>query len=170
MTEPKRETLTLGSTPEQPKRAEAVRKERRRRKGMGLEASLKLSVPEDVKDPNYEYRWARGTPARINQLTKYDDYDVVTSEQIASDERQNGIGVTPERHGGVDEQGNAYSMVLLRKPKDYYEADQKEKQALVDEREKAIQRGKVEGKDGQQGLSGSNAYTPEGGISIKHGG
>ena len=162
----KPEPLVIEPLPEQPKRVEAVRNERRRRKGMGLESAMKLTIPEDAKDPDYEYRWAEGSPQRITQLTKYDDYDVVTSEQIASDSRQNGLGVTPERHGGVDEQGNAYSMVLLRKRKDFYEEDQKEKQARVDEREKAIKRGSVEG---DKGLSGPNAYTPDGGISIDHG-
>lgn len=157
------------STQTQSKRAEKTKAERRRRKGLGDEARMKLSVPKDKLDPNYQYRWIKGTPQRLTQLTVHDDYDVVKDEEIAEGDRQTGLGVHPERHGGTDEQGKPYPMVLVRKPRKLYEEDEADKQKTVDDREGALKRGQTPSPDGTPGLTGPHAYVPNGGISIKQG-
>lgn len=152
------------------KRAEKVRAARRRRKGLGGASNMKLTLPEEKLDrKKFNYRWAKGEPQRIAQLTQYDDYDVVHDESLAEADKQAGLGIHPERFGGRDEQGKPYNMVLLRKPKELYEEDEAEKQKMVDEREAPLLRGVVKSPDGTQGLSGPNAYVPAGGISIKRG-
>ena len=60
-------------------------------------------------------------------------------------------------------------MVLLKKPREYYEEDEAEKQKMVDDREAPIKRGEVKSPDGQPGLTGEHSYVPSGGIKISHG-
>lgn len=148
----------------QPKRAEKVRAERRRRGSNGGDARMKLSVPQEHKDGEYEYRWIKNAPMRVAQLTQRDDWELAPNDAVASDPRNIGVGATPERHGGKDEEGNAFNMVLVRKKKEFYEADKQETQKLVDERENAMRRGESAGPGG---MERSTSYIPEGGIRIE---
>ena len=125
---------------------------------------MNLSIPEEYKDPRYEYRWIRDDPSSIRRRTVQDDYDVVDEKQIAEDMRQAGVGLLPQRHGGTQD-GKNYGMVLVRKPKDLYDEDQAEKQEMIDETEGGIRQGVVQSQDG---LKGPTAYTPKEGISLRH--
>ena len=140
--------------PGRPPRSEEVKVERRRRTGTGAERGLKLHVPEDAKDPNFTYRWVNNTPGRVKQLTEMDDYEVVSSDdgKIASGKS---VGTTITRTVDRSEGDEA---ILLRKPREYYEADKAEEQKLIDARDDELRGGKV-----QDGLGGSEAYVPGGG-------
>jgi hypothetical protein len=102
------------SRPGRPKRAEVTQTKRRRRKG-GTEHKLK--IPQEIIDshPDMEFRWGRGDAARMQRLTKDDDWDQVP-------------GIEPI-HGGEAAGGGAYSLHLLMKPKSFMAEDRAEKEA-----------------------------------------
>lgn len=149
-------------------RAAQEQSERRRRRGTGALSGLKLAVNEDALDrKNFEYRFVNDRPGRIAQLTQNDDYDIVTdpSKEAKPDSTNEGTGISVYVGGG--ENGQPMRGYLLRKPKKYYQEDQAEKQALIDEQLKAIKRGapQVQGQDARDLAQVS--YVPEGGISIR---
>ncbi len=150
-------------------RAVAEKTARRRRKGMGDKARLKLSIPPHLEnDPNYRYYWAADRPGRIEQLTKHDDYDFVTDDETATDERNTGGGKRIERHADVDKFGNPIRHFLLRKPIEYHREDQKEKRERQNKLMSAIKRGKTPGQTGEA-IHEDGSYVPERGITITHG-
>ena len=55
--------------PGRPKRSEEVKAVRRRRGSMGADRDLKLHVPDDLKDPDFVYRWVNDKPGRVAQRT-----------------------------------------------------------------------------------------------------
>lgn len=128
-------------------RAEEVRNERRRKPGATTVMGLKLHVPEDAKDPQYVHRWVNDIGQRVQSMTA-DDWDPAPI----------GDASTEARYVGTDS-GKPINAVLMRKRKDWYEADQKDKRSNLAETDKAIQRGTVHDKAGEADLSGA-AYTP----------
>lgn len=138
-----------------PRQAETQQK-RRRREGMGPERNLKLHIPD--KDPNFEYRWVNERPGRIQQLTVQDDWDV------APEAGGSGIGTVTER--AVDKYTGERA-ILLRKPKEYYDADQLEKKKALDQRDDAMRRGPLPAPEGVGGEA-DKSYTP-GGRNIVNG-
>lgn len=106
--------------PGRPKREEVTTTERRRRKGG---ETHKLAIPDSVKQahPDMEFRWARDLGARMQQLTVSDDWDKVPN-------------VDPI-HGGTGEAGLGYKMHLMMKPREFMEADRREKLEMLAERE-----------------------------------
>lgn len=139
--------------PGRPPRQEEVKQRRRRREGLGAERNLKLNVPESMKDPNFVYRWVNDRPGRVLQMTTMDDWEKapIVTEQNA------GEGTVETR---VVDKSVGERAVLLRKPKDFYEADKAEEQKLLDARDETMRRGAP---DSQEGLSSSdNAYVPGG--------
>jgi hypothetical protein len=149
------ETAEIKRGPGRPPRTEEVQARRRRRSDSGPSAGLKLHVTEDMKDPNFEYRWVNDKPGRIHQLTVQDDWDVVSTDRPDQ--------LTAAADGSVMrrsvDKSNGDNAVLLRKPKDYFEADRREKQRPVDEIEKALRSGPA---PSAEGISGSEAYVPNG--------
>lgn len=136
-------------------RSEEMRTERRRRHSDGSVAGLKLHVPESMKDPNFVYRWVNDRQGRVDQLTKQDDYDIVSTtdaSQLTSASEGTVMRRTVDKFTGE-------GAVLLRKPKEYYEADQREKQKPLDERDELLRRGAV---PSSEGLKESEAYVPGG--------
>ena len=133
-------------------RAEETKSERRRRDDGDGGAGQKLFVPESAKDQNFAYRWVNDTPGRVQQLTKADDWDVCEN---VTDHAQN-EGTTEKR---VVDKTDGHKAVLLRKRKDYYEADKAKGQKLLDARDEAMRRGAP---TDSQGLAGPEAYTPNG--------
>ncbi len=136
-------------------RTEEVKVERRRRQGTGAERNMKLFVPEDAKDPDFQYRWVNNTAGRIKQLTEMDDYEVVSSADGRIDPGTSEgtvIKRTVDRNEGDE-------AVLLRKPRHYYESDKAEEQKLLDARDEELRAGKVQG---SESLTGSEAYVPGG--------
>lgn len=133
-------------------RKEEVKQERRRRGGLNHGLNLKLHVPEESKDPNFVYRFINKRDGRIQQLTQMDDYDIVSNEDMES----RSIGTTVERTAN---QRDGEAMILVRKPKEYHEADKARKKQAIDAKEDAIRRGAP---DSPEGLNGPSAYVPGG--------
>lgn len=135
-------------------RQEETQARRRRRESLGPDRNLKLHVPEDMKDPNFVYRWVNNRPGRVQQLTRQDDWDVVQGADPAANAVS--LGATSER---VADSYTGQTAVLLRKPKEFYEADKAEEQKLLDARDETMRRGSL---NSPEGLSGPEAYVPNG--------
>lgn len=128
---------TIAPVVAKPTRADEVRQERRRKPGSAQAVGIKLAVDESKVDRStYHYRFARSTGGRIQSLTA-NDYDIAP-EGAKSD--GNSLGTVNSVHGGVDDAGKPYDLVLMRKRKDWFEADQKEKMKPLDEMDEAIRR------------------------------
>jgi len=138
-----------------PNRADEVRQERRRKPGATVLAGTKLTVDESKMDrKNFTYRWAKDQGARVAQLHA-DDYDPAPGDAVIGNQ---GAGTVGTKVGGTDETGKPYGMVLMRKRKDWYDADQTDKQKPLDEVEKDILRGRAHERNEPDLRSG--AYTP----------
>lgn len=149
-------------------RAEATQRERRRRGSNDATSDMKLGF-RFKPDPNYEYRWINhGVDGqRIKDKTIDDDWDMVSSEG----EQTSDVGTALRRAVGQNASGPIYSY-LCRKPKDWHEADQRQKQERNDRMMEHIRGGKspmdisTRGQPGK-GLSQSdNVYGAEG-ISLQ---
>jgi len=143
-------------------RADEVRTERRRKRGSVALSGLKLTTDESKLDRNrFSYRWVRDSGSRMQQLIA-DDYDPAPEQAV---EGNQGLGSVGQKIGGTEENGKPYGMVLMRKRKDWYDADQKEKARPLDEIDKQIKGGTVHEKDFPELRSGT--YTPGGQNTIE---
>lgn len=135
-------------------RAEEVRRERRKKPGQTVLAGQKLTVDESKLDRSkYQYRFVNDKDGRVQQLYGV-DWDV--APEGAKDDT-NSLGSVNSAQAGVSE-GKPFNAVLLRKPKDWFEDDQKEKQKPLDEVEDAIRRNNPNHKFNE--LRGAGVYTP----------
>lgn len=149
-------------------RAEAAKVQRTQRVGMTWQDSLKLSIPDHLRnDPNWRPYWALNKPGRIERLLD-NGYVVVSSAELSQDARQTGLGTVVERHAGTNDQGAPLRHVLMMKKREYYDEDQREKAQQRAKAMDAIKRGKTAGADGKP-IHGEKTYVPEAGISISHG-
>lgn len=135
-----------------PSRQDEVKQQRRRRDTLGPDRNLKLHVPEQAKDPNFEYRFINDRPGRVQQLTQMDDYDIVTTEQVES----KSIGTSVERIGNKQD---GERMILVRKPKEFFEADKAKEAEKIAATEEAMRRAPP---PSSEGLSGPTVYVPGG--------
>ena len=139
-------------------RAEEVRSERRRKRGSTTISGLKLHVDPDRMDPGYEYRWVNDKGGRVQAM--YDnDWDKVEDGALSD-----APGTVPSKTVGSDG-GKPLNAILMRKRKEYYEADFKEKQKPLDEMDEAIRRG-VNHTRSEPELGGDVAYTPGGSNTV----
>lgn len=147
-------------------RIEEERARRRRRDDMGTGRLSNLAVNGPL-DPDYVYRWINDEPGRVQQLTTADDWDVVNSAGMEPNAKDKGVGSQIER---IVDKGTGKRAVLVRKRKEYYEADKAKEQSAIDETEAWIKRGVVGGAQGlASGKESASAYVPTGGISITGG-
>ena len=92
------------------------------------------------KETGYHYRVFNDDPNRPGriELAKEAGYEVVISEQSLG---EGGVNAASKIGKAVTTLvGAGITGVLMRKPKKWYDEDQKEKQKIVDERESAIKR------------------------------
>jgi hypothetical protein len=141
-------------------RSEEVKARRRRREGLGDERNLKLYVPEQMKDPNFNSRWVNDRAGRVRQLTVEDDWDVVDTAKLGGDPDP---GINTAEGTVINRVGDKFTgerMVLLQKPKEYFEKDRAEKAARLDQIEASMRR-KPPAAQGGLG-DADNAYIPGG--------
>lgn len=119
-------------------RAETTRRERRWTPGPLDKVGLKLSVDETKLDRDrFHYRFVNDKADRVRSLTAY-DYDIAPE---AAKPDTNDLGTVTSAHGGTEDNGRPYNMVLMRKERDWFDADQKRKMKPLDEMDEAIRRG-----------------------------
>ncbi len=120
---------TVETQPPLSQRATEMRRERRRRDDGDLDrmGRMALSIPQEVKEraarEGKTLRWIRDTPGRVQEMTR-DDWDIV----------QGVDPVAASRH----EEGN---LVLVEKYQDWFDEDRAKMSRLLDEKERAIERG-----------------------------
>jgi len=138
-------------------RADEVRQERRKKRGATVHTGIKLSVDESKLDRStFQYRYVNDKGGRVQQLAAVD------WDPAPEGAKEDASGTITATHAGVEE-GKPFNAVLMRKRKDWFETDQKEKQRPLDEMDEAIRRGNVNHKANE--LHGPGVYTP-GGVNI----
>lgn len=143
------------SNAERATRATEVTQRRRRRESLGEDRNLRLYVPESEKDPNFVYRWVNDRGGRVKRMTTEDDYDIAPTAKDESKDTSEGTVATR-----VGSQTTGEKMVLLRKPREFYDEDQKAKMAKLDELDKTMRQGPAQSGDGLS--RADNAYVPGG--------
>ncbi len=157
---PKPATAESGVSLAPPSRAETVRRARRMQPGSSAANGIKLGFDESKFDRNQvQLRWVR--EERVQQLYRR-DWDLVSEKDAKQDSTS--LGTLPEQHGGIDEAGRPYKMVLMKKYKDWFDTDQAKKREKLDQVDEQIRRG-------QNPTPSSTAapgatYTPNGGVNI----
>jgi hypothetical protein len=118
----------------------AVRPPRRRNAAAGV-AGYRLGVAQSKLDfDNYSYRWINDAPARIHAKTVEDDWDIVMNEGGVKDDSAD-LGKAVSQIVGTAKDGSPVRAYLCRKPKDYFEQDQKAKSAELDRQLAELRRG-----------------------------
>jgi len=132
------------------------KKRRPSRRPLGVPVS-KLTAPERK---GYVRRWINDEENRI-QLALDAGYEHVLNEDLSVAAAEGDSGSKVNQIVGTKDDGTALVAYLMEIPEDWHEEDQIRKQEIVDETERAIREGNLEGKVGQDGR-----YIPKTGIKI----
>ena len=135
-------------------------RERRKKPGATTHYGKKLHIDKEQMDPAYKYRWVNDTASRVRDL-EAEDWDPVKRLAAAGGDTP---GSVASKFVGSDAGGKPIKAVLMRKRKEWYDADQKEKRAPLDEMDKAIRGGTAHQQSNESDLA-TTAYTP-GGVNI----
>lgn len=143
-------------------RIEEIRKRRQERGTLSNDPRLKLSVPQDRLDPNWEYRWVLDREMRVGSL-RDQDWELVDMDRTGHDDRDTSMGNRVERIANDRTVSKPEKVFLMRKPREFFNEDKARRIDRLRDQEKQMSHGKVEG-----GLA-DHAYIPSGGMSIKTG-
>lgn len=139
-------------------RAKTEQAQRRRRK-TSVQSVGRLGLDPALLDHGkFRYRWVNDAPGRLVSLTGHDDWDFVEDNKAKEDNADLGsrvsivVGVLPD--------GSPMRAYLCRKPRTFYDEDQKEAQAKLDEELNQLARGA-----NRQGELQSD-YVPNSGIRL----
>jgi hypothetical protein len=141
-------------------RAEEQLPERRKRTDIDM-TGKRLSVRNELLDfEKYKYRWINDSDVRLYQLTKQDDWEVMTQDGEALKSDNTDMGAAISIPVGTKPDGSAMRAYLCRKLKRFFDEDQKMKQTELDEQLSRLRAGKD--------ATGANMgdYTPAGGIRV----
>lgn len=131
-------------------RAEETQSQRRRRQPGTIDRmdELTLAIPDEIQaaNPDHTFRWALDNPKRIHSLTVRDDWD-----------RVEGVEPIPDH---IDKTGRQANLVLLKKRREFWEEDQREKARIRKEQEQAMMRAAKS--DPQDDRPEAVSYVPEG--------
>lgn len=138
--------------PARPTREQETRADRRRRGDVDTGMRRRLPVDESKLDhKKFVYRWANDDAARMRDLTGHDDYDPVPEADVGGATK---VTVGPGDNGGLR------GTVLLRKPREFWEDDQKKKDASRDRNLEVLKAGRPAQDDSGGGLEQDRAYVP----------
>lgn len=135
--------------------------QRRRRDPNDNGIVMRLSIPDQAKqtlEQTHHLRWVVEQPGRCDQLYRQ-DWDFVTDEELG------GAATPATRHADLAQNRLPLNMRLMKKPRDYFEADHAANQKRLDDEMKAAELGQkvLNGPDGAgEGLDAQDArvYTP----------
>ncbi len=136
-------------------------KPRRRRVANASDIGLRLGISPSILDvANYEYRWINDDErSRLHAKTQEDDWDVVRNDGSVKEDSAD-LGNAISRIVGTKKTGEPMRAYLCRKPKMYFDDDQKAKKAELDRQLADLRRGKSASGDSQ------SDYIPTSGIRI----
>lgn len=142
------------------RKARDGRRERRKRGDIdGLGQKLAVNT-ENLDMQTYQYRFVNDDPTRIQKFTNL-DWDFVPQDESAPVKDDNtDLGSVVSVVVGKDDFGNPKRAYLMRKYRDWYDDDQKEKQDDLDEQLARMRRGETPKGEKQAD------YVPEGAIQI----
>ena len=146
------ETVKKTTKKAEPTKEAIVEERKRRRVRVGETAAPRLKSDffnRYITDESYAYRLVNDDEYRITQVEN-DDWDKCVDENNKT--LRQPCGTTPD--------GRVQYRYLMRKPKDWYNADQKEKQAPLDEIEQELLRGKVR-ENGTSTVEADKFYIPK---------
>ncbi len=114
-----------------PPRAEAQATHRRRRQAGSLnrmvQFKLDIFTPDQLDLANYVYYWANDEGTNIRQMTKLDDYDFVSTDEIAGGFDPSSVDAESDGRirilVGTQKGGNPLYAYYLKKPRAFWEAD-----------------------------------------------
>lgn len=144
-------------------RVQETRSRRRRRDDSAETWNRKLYVPERFLDrTKYVYRWINDDGGRIQEKTRFDDFDIVTADQMGEGysevARDQADGNSVRRQVGKQD-GKPLYAYFCRKLKEFAEEDQAKKMADIASQEETMRRGPLPTRDG---LGQAEAYVPGG--------
>jgi hypothetical protein len=159
-------------------RAQREAKERRQRSAMDESRLTRLEVPADAKDREFEYRWVNDeTAGRIQNMMSRDWVNVTGDDLEEAVEANRGtpyfgdkdtdMGANVSRIVGQNPDGSPKRAFLMAKKKEFYEEDQRRKEADLDEIDQQIKRGPVQDAAGLSQSEGG--YVPGGRNTVTHG-
>jgi len=129
-------------------RADTIKQERRRRQSDELGGRRRKLSHGPVDRENFAYRWVNDEGSRLHDLTKNDDWEVVSDRSGTLKADGTGTGAEVSAYVGMGEQGRPVRAVLLRKPKSWHNDDLMAEQRRIDETESAMRLGAAPGVDG----------------------
>lgn len=150
---------------EQPTRARRSRADEelpaRRRRNDIETVGKRLAVNASLLDyDRFSYRFINDAPARLFQMTQQDDWDIVKQNGDIVKNDSTDLGDAVSVVVGTKPDGSPLRSYLCRKPRKFYDDDQKKKQTDLDEQLAQLRRGNTKAGD----LQGD--YVPSGGIRI----
>jgi hypothetical protein len=120
---------------------ETEEKEQRRKRDHGDMTAQRMPVARSMLDlDRFTYRWVNDTAGRLKFF--YDDHwDVVMQDGSGMAPNATDLGAAVSQVVGVSADGKALSAYLMRKPRTYYDEDQKQKNVDLDEQLAQLRRG-----------------------------
>ena len=141
--------------PGRPRKEDERRKQARQERGTGIIG--RLGVRESALDlGRFKYRWVNDDGVRMHRFTEQDDWAPVTQEGGEVKDSSN-IGAAISAVAGTKENGQPMRAYLLRKRKDWWEADQRQKIEEIDEMFNQMRRG-----NDPDGSKGAGIYATQG--------
>ena len=141
-------------------RAEEQLPERRKRTDIDM-TGKRLAVRTELLDfEKFRYRYINDSDTRLYQLTRQDDWEVMTQDGGALKPDATDMGAAVSIPVGTRPDGSPMRAYLCRKLRKFYDDDQKMKQTDLDEQLKRLRAGKSSDGDSQ------GDYVPSGGIRI----
>jgi len=134
--------------------------ERRRRGAVGT-MRAKLGVNEKALDRKaFEYRWINDAKNRVHDLTdeNYDNWSLVKDPKGAVKNDGSDIGSAVSRIVGTQASNEPLRAYLVKKPKEWHDADQAEKQDAIEKKMAGIEAG-----------GDPHTYAPDGGMKVSYG-
>ena len=143
-----------------------AREDRTKRVPLGTLRS-KLTIPEDLVDKTrFQPRWVVDRPGRL-QLAQAGGYTFVQDPDMKVEVGEGTDGRDKSttavcRTVGTHEGGAPMKAYLMKIRREWYEKDQRDKQAEIDKTDKSIQEGTVASQPGDKRYIGSQGihYTP----------
>lgn len=127
--------------PGRPRKEEAQAERRRKRTERASSIKYLLQIPaEKLELHKFIYRWMSDDEARIFSVTKNDDWSLVHQDgtEIKDDAD---FGSAVNKVGGKRKDGSPLRQYLMRKPRKYWDEDQRQREDEIEKMFEEMRRG-----------------------------